>query len=312
MFTILNPYFSIPAKFNFFSYITFTNLAINPMVNIFEYQNYREFLRDYYNNEKKNKKYFSYRYFSQKAGINASAFLFYVIENKRNLTKKSILKICNAIEFTRNEAEYFENLVFFNQAKTIAEKTLYYSKIVEVRNPIDIHTVGKDRFEYYSKWYHSVIREIITFYDFKNNFKKLGEFLRPKITAKEAKDSLLLLEKLGFIERDEEGLYHQTENLISVKAEAEKAFIIENLQKEMLNLALGSYTNVVRRERMSASTTFSISRKTFELFILKTREFRKELLEIARLDENPDQVFQFTFNLFPLSDKKDSNDEARK
>jgi ribosome biogenesis protein Nip4 len=58
---------------------------------------------------------------------------------------------------------------------------------------------------------------------------------------------------------------------------------------------------------MSASTTFCISKQTFELFKKRTREFRKELLEIARLDDNPEMAYQYTFNLFPLS-KEVNND----
>jgi uncharacterized protein (TIGR02147 family) len=274
------------------------------MVNIFEYQNYREYLRDYYNSEKAAKKYFSYRYFSKKAGINAPAFLFYIIKNKRDLTKKSVLKISTAIGHNREEADFFENLVFFNQADTIQEKTVYYSKIIELRKPVLISEVGKDRYEYYNKWYHSVIREVVTFFDFKNDFALLGNFLISSITAREAQASVDLLEKLGFIEKDDTGLYHQSENLIAAKPDSVNMFIIEKFQREMLEMAMKSYDRFPRQERLTASTTFSISKETFELFKLKTREFRKELMEIGRLDSKPDRVYQFTFNLFPLTREK--------
>jgi uncharacterized protein (TIGR02147 family) len=275
------------------------------MINIFEYQNYRLYLKDYYNAQKKAKKYFSYRYFSKKAGINASAFLYYVIEGKRNLTKTSIDKISLAIGHSKEENDYFENLVFFNQAKTIAEKTMYYSRVIECRKPIDLKIIDKDRYEYYRRWYHSVVREIVTFVDFKGNFGTLAAQVLPPISAREAEDSVRLLERLGFIERDEKGLYHQTDNLITVKPDAPDAFVIEKFQMEMLSLALKSYDAFPRSERMSASTTFGISKETFKLFTMKAREFRKELLEIARLDNNPERVCQFTFNLFPVSRSDD-------
>ena len=51
----------------------------NPIPNIYQYQDYRQYLRDYYREQKQAKRNFSYRYFSEKAGINASAFLYYVI-----------------------------------------------------------------------------------------------------------------------------------------------------------------------------------------------------------------------------------------
>jgi uncharacterized protein (TIGR02147 family) len=273
------------------------------MINIFEYQNYRLYLKEYYNEQKDSKRYFSYRYFSSKAGINASAFLYYVIEGNRNLTKKSIDKISTAIGHSREENEYFENLVFFNQAKTISEKTMYYSRIVECRTPIDLKNISKERYDFYSKWYHSVIREVVTMFDFKGDYALLGQQLLPPISAKEARESIELLERLGFIERDEQGLYHQTDTLIGVKPKPHEAFIIEKFQTEMLDMAIKSYDRIPHSDRMSASTTFSISDTTFELFKMKTREFRKELLEMARLDNEPERVVQFTFNLFPISQK---------
>jgi uncharacterized protein (TIGR02147 family) len=271
------------------------------MINIFEYQNYRLYLHDYYDDQKNAKKYFSYRYFSKKAGINASAFLYYVIKGKRNLTKKSIDKISAAIGHSKEEYDFFENMVFFNQAKTISEKIMYYSRVVECRKPLDIETIEKDRYEYYSKWYHSVIREIVTMVDFKENHAMLAGTLVPSISVKEAQESVELLERLGFIERDDNGLYHQTDAIIGVRPEGQDAFIIEKFQMEMLQMALKSFDQFPRADRLSASTTFSISKATFDLFTMKTREFRKELLEIAKLDSEPQRVFQLTVNLFPVS-----------
>ncbi|MBD3421849.1 MAG: TIGR02147 family protein [Chitinivibrionales bacterium] len=216
--------------------------------------------------------------FAEKAGINASAFLYYVIENKRNLTKNSIFKISRAIGHGKREAEYFENLVFFNQARTIAEKTNFYNRLIDTRKHIDIKRVGKNQMEYYSAWYHSVIREVAPLVDFRDDYVRLARCLEPAITPQQAKQSVQLLE------RDENGLYHQTDILIGATVSGADAFPIEQFQREMLSLALKSYEFASRDQRLSASTTFSVSEETFKLFLLKTREFRKELLELARLD----------------------------
>ncbi|MBN1577481.1 MAG: TIGR02147 family protein [Chitinispirillaceae bacterium] len=279
------------------------------MVNLFEYQNYRDYLKAYYNEQKASKKSFSYRSFSKKAGIQAPSFLFYVIDGKRNLTKNSLLKISGAIGHTREETDYFENLVFFNQADNIHDKSLYYSRIVEVRKPFDIQIIPLDRYEYYSVWYHSVIREVVTFFDFKENYAALGAVLIPPISPKQARDSIALLEKLGFIERDQQGLFHQTSNVIGVHPVPKETFIIEKFQMEMLQAALQSYERIPIYDRMSSSTTFSISEETFKLFKLKAREFRKELAEIARLDSSQERVYQLTMNLFPVC-RRTGHDKA--
>jgi uncharacterized protein (TIGR02147 family) len=178
---------------------------------------------------------------------------------------------------------------------------MYYSRVVECRKPLDIATIDKDRYEYYGKWYHSVIREIVTLVDFKKNYALLAGSLAPSISVKEAEGSVELLERLGFIERDGNGLFHQTDTIIGARPEGQDVFVIEKFQMEMLQMAITSFDKFPRTDRLSASTTFSISKRTFDLFKMKTREFRKELLEIAKLDSEPQRVFQLTLNLFPVS-----------
>lgn len=275
------------------------------MPNLFEYQNYRTYLKDYYAEQKAKIKRFSYRYFSEKAGVNSPSFLYYVIENKRNLTGSSILKISQAIGHTREEADYFENLVFFNQAKTVNEKTHFYSKLIEIRRPLDVQTIEADRYEYYAKWYHSVIREIVTFFDFKGDFEKLASFLKPPVTAREAQHSIFLLEQLGFLERDEQGLYHQTSNLILGRPEPVQMFQIARFQQEMLQKAITAYDTIPVSDRMSTSTTLSISTKTIDLFKMRIRELQRDLMEIARMDDEQEQAVQITINLFPVSKRKE-------
>ncbi|MBN1760675.1 MAG: TIGR02147 family protein [Chitinispirillaceae bacterium] len=277
------------------------------MADLFVHQNYREYLREYYNEQKALKKQFSYRSFSEKAGIAAPSFLFHVIEGKRNLTKNSVVKVSMAIGHTRNEAEFFENMVFFNQAQTITEKTVYYSRLVELRKSIDLAIIPKDRYEYYSNWYHSVIREVVTFFDFKDDYNRLGSFLVPRIKASEAKASIRLLERLGFIERDAQGLYHQTQNLIHVRVGPEDHFVIQKFQIEMVRTALKAYDTVPVPDRFSSSTTFSISRETFGLYKMRLRELQQQLMEMARIDEHPGTAYQLTLNLFPVS--RSTNDE---
>ena len=270
------------------------------MLDIFKYQDYRTYLKEYYEEQKRQKSYFSYRYFSKLAGINSSAFLPYIIKGERNLTKKSILKISTAIGHTKEEADYFENLVFFNQAKKIAEKSHYYSKLIDKREPLDITTITSDKYEFYRNWYHSVLREVISYTPTTQDYTRLGALLLPPISREEVKKSITLLEKLGFIRKKDDGTFEQSESLIMSAPKGQDSFVIEQFQVEMLKRAISSYDTISRKERMSASTTFCISKETFELFKKKTREFRKELLEIAQLDSNPEMVYQYTFNLFPL------------
>lgn len=271
------------------------------MIKIFEYQDYREYLGAYYTEQKATTKSFSYRSFSKKANINTSSFLYHVIQGKKNLTKNSIVNVSGAMGLNKEESDYFENLVFFNQAKTILEKTHYYSKLIEIKRPVDIASIEKSRYEFYREWYHCVLREAVSFVDFKDDYSVLGKFLIPPISDKEAKSSVQLLEKLDFIRRDENGIYRQTDELINAKPSPIEALIGQKFQIKMTELAINAYDSTAIHERLGTSTTFSISEKTFNLIKLRTREFRREIMELAKIDNDPEQVYQMNINLFPVS-----------
>jgi uncharacterized protein (TIGR02147 family) len=272
------------------------------MNDIFTYSDYREYLRDYYASKKAVHSFFSYRYMARKAQVNSSSFYKYVFDGTRNLTKSTILKTCIMLQLKDREAEYFENLVFFNQAATISEKNHYFDKIVSLRNVLNVKQVKPDQYDFYSAWYHPVIRELVVMVDFKNDYSLLARHLSPPITSAQAKDSVELLLKLGLITKCAEGKYTQADNIIT-SGPSVKALQVINCQIAMLQLAQQAWDRFSGEERSMGSTTLSISEKTFKLFVKKSRQFRSELLEIARLDEKPERVFHLNMNLFPVSAK---------
>ena len=136
------------------------------MDSIFNYSDYREYLRDYYESHKALNSNFSFRYLSQKAGINSSGYYKEIIENKRNLSRATVLKTCSALSLKDREAEFFENLVLFNQSKTLEEKNHFFKKTIEMQKARNVKQIHAEQFEYYNQWYHCVIRELATFVDF--------------------------------------------------------------------------------------------------------------------------------------------------
>jgi len=270
--------------------------------NIFNYTDYRKFLKDYYEENKKKCTYFSYRYWSQKAGINASAFYKYIIDGKRGLTKASILKTARAIGFAEDEVNYFENLVYFNQSDSLKDKDMFFNLLMEKRSKINIHIVQKDSYEFYTEWYHTIIREIATMTDFSDDYPGLARLLLPAITPRQAKESIELLLRLQMLVKEKDGTYKHSNPLISTGPEV-KNFAVMRFQMEMLKLALDSFEKFKGEQRLMAATTFSISEQTFEHFKAKIRQLRQELMEMARNDSSPEKVYHLNINLFPVSKK---------
>jgi uncharacterized protein (TIGR02147 family) len=273
----------------------------DPMpLNLLMYSDYRLYLKEYYETRKAADANFSFRYLSLKAGINSSAFYKYIIEGKRNLTKATLLKTCLALKLKDRDAEYFENLVFFNQAKTIREKNLYFDKLTRLRGNYDVRKVREAQYAYYGEWQHSAVRELIECMRFKGDYRALAERLLPAISPGQAEESLALLARLGMAKKDAQGRWRQSDPVLTTGGQVDSAAIIA-FQKRMLGLALEAFERARPAERLMSSTTFGISEETFELFKKKIRDLKSELLELARLDPKPTRAYQLNLNLFPLS-----------
>src|SRR5579885_2294414 len=190
-------------------------------INIFSYLDFRKFLREWYQSSKE--KYgFSYRVFSRLAGFTSSNIFKLVMEGRRNLTEDSIKKFAKFLKLGRAEAEYFRSLVLFNQAETHEEKNLHYQKLIRSQRVQELQPLLKDRYEYYSTWYHPVIRELVVAKDFDGTMDWISKRLRPEVAPVQVKKSIELLERMHFIEKDPEThRWRQASPLVTSGAESD-------------------------------------------------------------------------------------------
>jgi uncharacterized protein (TIGR02147 family) len=270
------------------------------MPSIFTYMNYREYLRDAFAEKKQGLAAYSYRLFSQKAGLKSPNFLKLVIDNARNLTKESVYKFSKALGHNRAEAEYFENLVFFNQSDSLDQKNIYLAHMLKHRVKNDPRRIEESEFKYYSAWYHPVIRELACAHDFKDDFKKLGASCVPAITAPEAQKSVELLLSLNFIAKKADNTYEKTALSLTTGPQV-KGVAVANYHKAMMGLAADSIERIPALERDISSCTVHVSDDTRKAIIARVQQVRKEILQMAEADSAPQNVVQVNFQVFPLS-----------
>ncbi|MBN1127850.1 MAG: TIGR02147 family protein [Chitinispirillaceae bacterium] len=265
---------------------------------IFEYLDYREYLKDHYETNKARNSFFSFRYISSKAGLDPSFYLK-VIQKQIHLSLKSLPRLIGFLNLNKKESDYFTLLVRFNRARHKDEMKLYFEKIIEVRE-LRANTMDADNYEYFSKWYYVAIRELLNYYRFDGDYKALAAKLNPRISEAKARKAIELLLKLGLVTRNGDGSYALTDQFVTT-GESWHSIAIENFQREMLHLAEESIKNVPKKNRETSTVTISVSWKCFMAMKERLREIRKELMEMARMDRDPDGVFQVNFQIFPLT-----------
>ncbi|MEW6441617.1 MAG: TIGR02147 family protein [bacterium] len=267
---------------------------------IFEYDNYRTYLKDLYAYLKENKPHFSYRYFSSKAGFRSPNLLKLVIEGKRNLSPESIGKFIHALKLNKTEGEFFRTVVHLNQARTADEKRFYAEQLMRFRPFRYIHPIRKDQYEYYSQWYNLPIRELLSLPAFSEDPDWVAKILVPPISPQQARRALELLLALGLIRHDESGRVVQTDAFITTGDEVTSASVTL-YHREMLRRASEAIDSFPPQQRDISSLTLALSEKNFKHIKQLIQKFRKELLAIANQDPSPEAVFQVNFQLFPLT-----------
>ncbi len=270
------------------------------MVTVFNYSDYRVYLADYYAEQKSKNAKFSQRYFAQKLGIKSSGFFSDVLKSRRNLSHKNIEQFSTALKLTGEALFYFENLVLFNQAKTIEEQKKYYQKMLQCKK-ISMDILNRDQFEFYSKWHHTAIREILFYFKFKDNYRELAKSLFPAISEQEARDSITLLTKLGLVCQDEKtGYYTQSSSTISAGSKP-KSIEIGNFFMETSALASEAINSMPSKIRDISTLTISASNEGFSKIQQVLETTRKEILKIAQNDSQENKVYHMNFQCFPLT-----------
>jgi uncharacterized protein (TIGR02147 family) len=277
-------------------------------LSIFDYTDFRQYLADYYNTRKRASKAFSYRYFAKKAGITSVGLYKDVVEGRQSLGRALIFKFSAALEHNKKEGEYFENMVFFNKADSVEQRTLFFERMMACRKT-KAGIVDITKYEYYQKWYYSAVRALVSmgkFRDDENGCKKIAGILNPRIRPDEAKRALSVLERLGFINKNHEGVFVVIDAVITtgeVKPDANvTALNVVNFQKEVTALAIESIDRFGARNINLSTLTLGISEATVKEIKEELTALRNKIAARAGNDGMADRVYQLNMQFFPMSD----------
>jgi len=265
-----------------------------------QYLDFREYLRDFYLHKKKTSG-FTYREFAKAAGFSSPNFIKLVIDGKANLLPASTVKLCDAMGLKNSERRYFKHLVSFGQAKTIEAKVGFLEKLKTFHPSVAINGLMDDQFSYFSKWYHPVVRELVSLDMFDGDYGKLASLVNPSITTKEAEASIALLAKLRLIQSDASNHYRVTERFLTSEGMTSGILALRNTQKVMAQLAAAAIDTIPPEDRDISGVSVSIATSSLSAIRDELQRCRRRIFEIAAQDTERDVVYRVNLHLFPVS-----------
>ena len=183
------------------------------MKDILEYTSYRQYIADYYA-EKKAKSAFTWQEFTRAAGFSSPVHLKYVSEGRLNLSDAAALRVAQAMHLAGYEQDYFYAMVRFDNAKTDFEKKDAFGGMLSIAEAHKAKIIEGDSFRYFESWKNPVLRELAPAMPGAKPLA-LARACCPEITAAEVTESLNFLVKAGFLKKDEEGRFVQTDKFIT-------------------------------------------------------------------------------------------------
>lgn len=269
-------------------------------VSVYEFLDYRAFLREFYAAKKSASRGFSYRVFSKRAGVASPNYLKLVIDGKRSLSSKMAARFAQACGLDADAQRYFTNLVAFNQAKTSGERAQAYDKLTSFQRYRQAHKLDIAHAAYYSDWYMPAIRELVAARHFREDPEWIADQLVPPISPLQAQRALDTLLELKLLVRSAEGKLEQADTLLSTGAETRGLHIVA-FHQAMTKRAMEAIDLVPSTERDISSLTLCVGRSGLKDLKERLQRIRRELLELSALPGDPEQVVQLNFQLFPLT-----------
>jgi uncharacterized protein (TIGR02147 family) len=271
------------------------------MKSVFEYADYRKYLLDYYSEKKAANRNFSHRFIANRVGFKSGGHFSLILKGKANISIAFIQRLAGFLKLNKKEAGYFQNMVLFNQAKRHDDKKRYFEAMLSYKDAL-VRVVHADQYDFYDKWYYTALRELLAIYPLCDpiDHQAVGRLLNPPIPAAEVRQAFDLLKRLALINRDASGRYRPTDPFISTGYSA-TSISLNNFVINTLDLVKQSVDRFSKEDRNFSWIAFSLSRQSLQSIIDELRESRRRIMKIVENDPNPERVYLFASQIFPLS-----------
>lgn len=282
-------------------------------MDVFSYRDYRHFLADSYRIRKNSEYGFSFRSFARRVGSAAPNYLKLVMDGQRNLTPQMAARFASALGLKNESADYFCDLVAFNQASSTLERERSYQRLARHRRYKKAFRLDAAHAEYHSEWYIPAIRELVGCAGFREDPKWIARRLKPSISARQAEQALKVLLRLGLVVRDGHGKLRYQEPVLTTGDDQPLGHHIATFHRTMMERAAESLDTCGREEREIAGLTLSLSEAQVKKLKRTLYRFRQELLQAAidaAESETPTRVVQVNFQMFPLTELVSGSDES--
>ena len=270
-------------------------------LNIFDYSDYREFLRDFFEMKKRVNPSWSYGLWSSKLGLNSISSITMVINGQRHAGKKIQKSLIDFFKFNEKEIYFFEELIKIAKS-TKSDPNLTILMLEQNSELKELREKNTEKIDLFFNWKAHCIKELTQLKDFFPSGSWIEQRTNFLIKKEEAKELLDALIKEGFLEKtflNGKEIIAPSSSIIPTKEVTKEG--AHAYHKGLMENSFDAIKSEKDKRSLHA-TTLSLTEDTIPKAKEIIREFQIKFSE--EIESSPaDEVYQLNIQFFPLTKK---------
>ncbi|HNY32624.1 MAG TPA: TIGR02147 family protein [Fibrobacteria bacterium] len=265
---------------------------------VFEYLDYRDILKEAFEERKQATPLFSYRMLAENFGLDTSN-MFRILQKDSHLPARCQSRAVEFIGLTGRGAEYFLLLIAYARERNPKARAEILEKAMDLRD-VERRKLTEQELAYYRDWYVVAVRSLLEVMDGKARPAELATRLSPAVTEAQAGQALDLLLELGLVKKASSERLVLSDAHLTAGGE-EKTEAVRQFQRQILSLASEALERFPRETRDISTITFAVDHDAFVEIREMLRECRRQIQKRIEDSRKPDRVMQLAMALFPLA-----------
>lgn len=265
---------------------------------VFEYLDYRDILKEAFEERKLSTPLFSYRMLAESFGLDTSN-MFRILQKDSHLPARCQSRAVEFIGLSGRGAEYFLLLIAYARERNAKARSEILEKAMDLRD-VERRKLTEQELAYYRDWYVVALRSLVEVVEGKARPAELGQRLSPPVPEEDVVRALDLLLELGLVKKASSERLVLSDAHLTAGGE-EKTQAVRHYQRQILSLASQALERFPREARDISTITFAVDQDVFLEIREMLRECRRQIQKRIEDSKKPDRVMQLAMALFPLA-----------
>jgi uncharacterized protein (TIGR02147 family) len=272
-----------------------------------KYRDYRKFISDFYQFKKGQRSGFSFRQFSQKAGLKSPNYLQLVMRGDRNLSEDMAEHVGNAMDLTETQCRYFISLVRQENAKSEDELVQAQEASLVALKKLVSKYLRKQEAHVLSEWHYLLVRELVSLSDFEPSGEYISQKLKSLISPQVGERALRVLLETGFLKINK-GRWQIVDAVIDTGDTVFTDDLIKKYHSKSLKIWSENLDKWNSKDLELGVLTLSLPSSKVPELKKRMHEFQDQILGWLQNEKNIDSIVQVGVYMIPHVINKNGKD----